>query len=116
MWHGKVEPVITEWFEEICRGKPGSIWALRKIMRRLGVRMVVMQGEAAQAGPHVRRNVIYVPRVRGKDRLLRIWLIHELAEIATSYEGIPPMTVPSSSDWDRHLVACAAEQAYQSAE
>ena len=111
-WHYRVSPVIWEWFEELCKAKPSSIWHFRRIMRALDVRMVVMSGPEKEIGPHVRGRVVYIPRIRGKNRLLRLWLIHELAEIATAYEGIPPMTVPSNSEWDRHLVARSVEWTY----
>lgn len=110
MWQDtKVAPIVWQWFTELCRGEPGSIWHIRRIMRALDVRMKYLPYPASEAGPHARGKVIYIPRVRGKNRLLRQWLLHELAEIATFSEAIPPMVVPSSSDWDRHLVARGVE-------
>ena len=81
-------------------------------MRRLDVRMVILDGAAREAGPHVHQGVIFIPRVKGRNAQVRRWLVHELAEIATRYEGIAPLTVPSNSAKDRHLVACEVEETY----
>jgi hypothetical protein len=110
VWHRDVEAIITEFFGEVCNGEPRSVWDYRRIMRRLDVRMKLVAGPARDAGPHVRGSVVYVPRVRGRAPRLRRWLAHELAEFSTYYEGIPPFRCPSSTEWDRHLIARLVER------
>ena len=113
MWHHRIEPIVWQFFVEVCRREPESIWDYRRIMRRLGVRMKLMRGPARLAGPHSRRGVIYIPRGRGRSPHLHAWLLHELSELATYYEGIPPYRCPSSTEWDRHLVARMVELRHQ---
>lgn len=90
--------------------EPRTIWQYRRAGRRLGIRIRILpfgagqsllrEGAGADGG-----GVIYVRRTRNMARL-RLELLHELAEAATRWEGVPPCVCQVS----RHEVARRVEE------
>ncbi len=102
---------VLRLFAEANGGEePENIWQYRRVGRRLGLRIRVLPGDVLpssllrqgqQAG---QQGVIYVRRTHDMAKL-RVEILHELAEAATRWEGVPPCVTACS----RHEVARRTE-------
>lgn len=103
--------ILQDW-QEVNQGRPlTTIWHYRRIARRLGLRVhwlpqdadvEALRRDGQCAG---QQGVIYIRRTHNIGRLRREFL-HELAEGATRYDGLPPFVCQVS----RHRIAREVER------
>lgn len=90
--------------------EPATIWQYRRVARRFGVKIkfVPVGGGAGGFARHRpgRGGVIYVSRTRAAGQLRRE-VLHELAEVATYWDGVPPWVCSIA----RHDIARMIERA-----
>ena len=98
--------------QEVNGGRPlGTIWHYKRAAKRLGLRVHWLPRDAdvdacRRDGQQVgMQGVIYIRRTHNIPRLRRQFL-HELAEAATRYEGVPPFACQVT----RHQIACEVER------
>lgn len=107
LWRGVVAARVMEEILYANRGRwPQSIWQLRRLSRRFGIRKWVFVSPTLIPEPHVRRNVLYLPRLRHDPARLGRFVIHEIVEQCLKWEGTEPCICPGVQ---RHEIASLVE-------
>lgn len=86
--------------------EPRTIWQYRRAAARFGVKIRLVAPDKINQSC-LRRGVIYLRKTRHPQRLRRE-LLHELAEAACQWEGVPPCVCSVS----RHQVASLLDKEY----